>query len=81
MKYADHDYFGWNNVEILHWENNKGKREFMEMLYIKKEGNCPMNLKRYLVRYNGCYDTMMNYISNTSFTKLFLEIYGFCKMV
>ena len=36
-EYADHD-FDWNNVEILHSESNKGKREFMEMLYIKREG-------------------------------------------
>ena len=33
-EYADHD-FDWNNVEILHSENNKGKREFMEMLYTR----------------------------------------------
>ena len=36
-EYADHD-FDRNNVEILHFESNKGKREFMEMLYIKREG-------------------------------------------
>ena len=36
-EYADHD-FDWNNVEILHAESNKGQREFMEMLYIKREG-------------------------------------------
>ena len=36
FRYADHD-FDWNNVEILHSESNKGKREFMEMLYIYKE--------------------------------------------
>ena len=29
---ADHE-FNWNNVEILHFESNKGKREFTEMLY------------------------------------------------
>ena len=32
-EYADHD-FDWNNVESLHSENNKGRREFMEMLYM-----------------------------------------------
>ena len=31
-EYADHD-FDWNNVEILHSERNKEKREFIEMLY------------------------------------------------
>ena len=35
----------WNDVEILHSENNKGKREFMEMLYIKREGAYSINLK------------------------------------
>ena len=32
---ADHD-FDSETVEILHCENNKSKREFMEMLCIKK---------------------------------------------
>ena len=36
-EYADHD-FDWNNVEILHSESNKRKKEFIEMLYIKREG-------------------------------------------
>ena len=31
---ADHD-FDWNNVEILHSESNKGKREFIEILYTR----------------------------------------------
>ena len=33
-EYADHD-IDWNNVEILHSKSNKGRREFMEMLYIR----------------------------------------------
>ena len=32
----DHD-FDWENVEIFHRESDKCKREFLEMLYIKKE--------------------------------------------
>ena len=60
-EYADHD-FDWNNVEILHSESNKGKREFMEMLYIKREGTYSINLKTYLVKYNGCYDSMISYL-------------------
>ena len=36
-EYDDHD-FDWNNVEILYSESNKGKREFMETFYIKREG-------------------------------------------
>ena len=60
-EYADHD-FEWNNVEIFHSESNKGKREFMEMLYIKSEGRYSINLKTDLVKYNGCYDSMMGYI-------------------
>ena len=60
-KYADHDFDG-NNVKILHSASNKVKREFMEMLYIKREGTYSMNLKTDLVKYNGCYDSMMDYI-------------------
>ena len=60
-EYADHD-FDWNNVEILHSESNKGKREFMEMVYIKREGTYSINLKTYLVKYNGCYDSMISYL-------------------
>ena len=60
-EYADHE-FDWNNVEILHSESNKGKREFMEMLYIKREGTYTINLKTDLVKYNGCYDSMISYL-------------------
>ena len=35
-EYSDYD-FDWNNIEIFQYEINKGKREFMEMLYIEKE--------------------------------------------
>ena len=34
-KYADHD-FDWNNIQILHFESNKEKSEFMETLCIKR---------------------------------------------
>ena len=50
-EYADHD-FDWSNVEILHSENNKGAKEFMEMLYIKREGAYSINLETDLVKYN-----------------------------
>ena len=60
-EYADHD-FDWNNVEILHSESNKGQRGFMEMLYIKREGTYSIKLKTDLVKYNGCYDSMMSYL-------------------
>ena len=60
-EYADHDFY-WNNVEILHSESNKGKREFMEILYIKRKGRYSINLKTDLVKYNGCYDNMIDYI-------------------
>ena len=60
-EYADPD-FGWNNVEILHSESNKGKREFMEMLYIKREGAYSINLKTDLVKNNGCYDSIISYL-------------------
>ena len=60
-EYAYHD-FDWNNVEILHSESNKGKREFMEMLYIKRGGTYSINLKTDLVKHNGCYDSMISYL-------------------
>ena len=47
-EYADHD-FVWNKVEILHPASNKGKKEFMEMLYMKREGIYSINLKTDLV--------------------------------
>ena len=43
-EYADQD-FDWNNVEIFLSESNKGKKEFIERLYIKKEGGYSINLK------------------------------------
>ena len=60
-EYADHD-FDWNNVGILHSESNKGKKELMEMLYIKREGTYSMNTKTDLVEYNGCYDSLISYL-------------------
>ena len=60
-EYADHD-FDWNNVEILHSESNKGKLEFMEMLYVEIEEAYSIDIKTDLVKYNGCYDSMMGYI-------------------
>ena len=60
-EYADHD-FDWYNVEILHSESFTGKREFMEMLYINREGTYSINLQTDLVKYNGCYDSMISYL-------------------
>ena len=60
-KYADHD-FDWNYVKILQLKSNKGKREFVEMLYIKKEGTYSINLKTDLIKYNGCYDSISSYL-------------------
>ena len=34
----------------------------MVMLYIKREGRYSINLKTDLVKYNGCYDSMIGYI-------------------
>ena len=47
-EYGDHD-FDWSNVQILHSESYKGKREFMEMLCIKREGTYSINLKTMVV--------------------------------
>ena len=65
-EYSDHD-FDWNNVEILHSESNKGKRKFMEMLYIKREVTYSINLKTDLVKYNGCYASMIKLSLKTMF--------------
>ena len=80
MEYADHD-FDWNNVEIWHSESNKGKTEFMEMLYIKREGTYSINFKTDLVKYNGCYDSMISYIWRRCSTVNFLEVSRFCEMI
>ena len=50
------------NVEILHSESNKGKREFMEMLYIRRERTYSIHLKTDLVKYNNCYDSIISYL-------------------
>ena len=55
----DHD-FDWENVKILHYDSNKCKREFMEMLYIKKEKENSINLKTDLATFNSCYDSMIH---------------------
>ena len=34
----------------------------MEMLYIKKKGTYSINLKTDLIKYNGCYDSMISYL-------------------
>ena len=60
-EYDDHD-FDWNNIEILHSESSKGKREFMKMLYIKREGTYSVNVKTDFVKNNSCYDSMIGYI-------------------
>ena len=60
-EYADHDFY-WNNLEIVHSESNKGKRIFMQMLYIKREGTHSINLRTDLVKYNGCYDSIISYL-------------------
>lgn len=60
-EFVGHD-FDWENVEILHCESNEIKREFMEMLYIKKEKELAINLKTDLTKLNNCYDSMINYI-------------------
>ena len=73
--------FDWNNVEILHSESNKGKREFMEMLYIKREGRYSINLKTDLVKCNDCYASMMGYISRQCSTVNFLKVSRFCETI
>ena len=60
----------WNNARISYSECNKVKREFMEMLYIKKEGTYFINLKTDLVKYNGCYDNMIALLKKTVRTLL-----------
>ena len=60
-EYADYD-FNWNNLEIFDSESNKGKREFMEMLYMKGKETYSINLKTDLVKYNGCYNSMISYL-------------------
>ena len=39
----------WKKVEIFHSGSDKGKKGFMEMLFIKKQGKYSINLKTDLV--------------------------------
>ena len=52
--------FGWNNVEILHSESNKGKREFMEMLCIKREGRYSLKFGNAFSKVRGCLEKDRN---------------------
>ena len=58
---VDHD-FDCENVEILHYDSNKCKKEFMEVLYIKKEKENSINLKTDWSKLSSCYDSMIDYI-------------------
>ena len=53
----------------------------MEMLYIKREKGYSINLKTDLVKYNGCYDSMMGYIQRQCFTVKFLEVSRFWETI
>ena len=58
---AEND-FDWENVEILHYENNKINREFMEMLCIKKKKELFINLKTNLSKLNRSYETLVDLV-------------------
>ena len=58
---VDH-HFDWENIEILHCESNKCKREFMEMFYVKKEKENYNNLKTDLSKLSSCIDSMIDNI-------------------
>ena len=58
----DHD-FDWDNLLILHKENNYFKRCLAEIFYIKKEGNNWLNvitdLKNYIPSYNVILEQLL----------------------
>ena len=49
------------------------------MLYIKRKGTYSLNLKTDLIKYNGCYDSMISYPSRQCSTVNILEVSRFCK--
>ena len=53
----------------------------MEILYIKREGTYFINLKTYLVKYNGSYDSVVGYIWRQYCTVNILEVSRFCEMI
>ena len=62
-----HDFY-WNNIQILHKENNLFKRLFAEMIYIKKENslNKITDTDSYSNAYNLIFDFLklkLKYIS------------------
>ena len=56
-----HD-FDWNNIRILHKENNLYKRLFVEMIYIKKEKENSLNKITDTDAYSNAYNVIIDFL-------------------
>ena len=56
-----HD-FDWNNIQILHKENNLYKRLFAEMIYIKKEKENSLNKITDTDAYSNAYNVIIDFM-------------------
>ena len=53
--------FDWNNIQIIHKENNLYKRLFAEMIYIKKKGNS-LNKITDTDSYSNSYNVIIDFL-------------------
>ena len=58
-----HD-FDWNNIQILHKENNLYKRLFAEMIYIKKEKENSLNKITDTDSYSNSYNVIIDFLKS-----------------
>ena len=56
-----HD-FDWNNIRILHKENNLYKRLFAEMIYVKKEKENSLNKITDTDAYSNAYNVIIDFL-------------------
>ena len=54
--------FDWNNIQILHEENNLYKRLFAEMIYIKKEKENSLNKITDTDSYSNAYNVIIDFL-------------------
>lgn len=52
--------FDFDNIKILHKENNEFKRLVGEMFFVKKEKDDSLNLMTDLKNYNGLYNVILD---------------------
>ena len=56
-----HEFY-WNNIQLLHKENNLYKRLFAEMVFIKKEKENSLNKITNTELYSDAYNVIIDYL-------------------